>query len=128
LRLYETMFLVDNAKAKENADAVVAEMKEMVTRVGGEVVNCDKWDERKLAYPIARQRRGTYVICHWNGPSDAPAKMERLCRLSATVLRAMTILDEDGTDMPKTRDDYRKEGDHEAAGAGRGRGGRSWRA
>ena len=128
MRLYETMFLLDNAKAKEKTDEVVAELKDMLTRVEGEVINCEKWDERKLAYPIARQRRGTYVLSHWNGPPEAPAKLERVCHLSDTVLRVLTVLDEDGTEMPKPRED-RRDSEHETAGAGgRGRGGRPWRA
>jgi small subunit ribosomal protein S6 len=123
------MFLVDNAKAKENADSTVAELKEMVGRFNGEIVNCEKWEERKLAYPVARQRRGTYILCHWNGPADAPAKLERACHLAEAVLRVLTVVDEDGVEMPKPREDTRREGDHEAAGAsGRGRGGRPWRA
>ena len=128
MRLYETMFLVDNAKAKENVEAVAAELKEMLERFGGEVINCEKWDERKLAYQIVKQRRGTYMLSHWNGPPDAPAKLERACQLSDTVLRVLTVLDEDGIEVPKPREDTRRDGDREGAGARGGRGGRSWRA
>jgi small subunit ribosomal protein S6 len=123
LRLYETMFLVDNSRAKENVDAVAGELKSLVERAGGEVVNCDKWDERKLAYEIAGLRRGTYVLCHWNGPPDAAARLERLCRLSETVLRSLTVRDEDGIEIAGPRQEPR--GAREpAAGGFKGRGGR----
>ncbi len=106
MRLYESMFLVDNSRAKEDVDGVVEELKELVTRTGGEVVNAGKWDERKLMYQIDRHRRGTYVLCHWNGPADAPAKLERQCLLAESVLRVLTVRDEDGTEIKGPRDDY----------------------
>ena len=130
MRLYETMFLVNGARAKENVEPLVAELTEMVARTGGEVVNCDKWEERKLAYQIAHQRRGVYVLCHWNGPPDAPAKLERACRLSEAVLRVLTVVDEDGIEMPKPREEvpFRREGAGGWDGGGaRKRGGRPWR-
>ncbi len=99
------MFLADNTKAKEDIDGILAELGEIVTRAGGEVVNIDKWDERKLTYEIKRQRRGTYVLCHWNGPIDAPAKVERSCLLSETVLRVLNLRDEDGTEIKSPREE-----------------------
>lgn len=137
MRLYETMFLVDNARAKDNPELVANELKEMVARAGGQVVNCDKWDERKLAYEIAHQRRGTYVLCHWHGDPQAPAKLERLSKLSGMVLRSLTILDEDGIEITKPHEEAQAKKEPsggpevaEAAGSAppRGRGGKSWRA
>ncbi len=105
MRLYESMFLVSNTRAKDGLDEVIAELTELVSRAGGEVVNCDKWEERKLAYEINGQRRGTYILCHWNGPPAAPAKVERQSRLSALVLRVLNVLDEDGTESLKPREE-----------------------
>jgi len=112
LRLYESMFIADNTKAKEDLDGVLAELSEIITRAGGEIVNIDKWDERKLTFSIKRQRRGTYVLCHWNGPADGPAKVERSCSLSETVLRVMSLRDEDGIEIKSPREEShgRREG------------------
>ena len=126
LRLYESMFLVDNNRAKENVETVVAGLRDLVAKAGGQVVNCEKWDERKLTYEIARQRRGTYVLCHWNGPNDAPAKVERACQLSDYVLRVLTVVDEDGIEIPKAREEpppgtgAAREGRYDGPGGDRG--------
>lgn len=114
-RLYESMFLVQNARAKEDIEGVTADLKQIIERAGGELVNIAKWDERKLTYEIKRQRRGTYVLSHWNGPGDAPAKVERQCKLDTgvgePVLRVLTVRDEDGIEMPKPREETsRREG------------------
>jgi small subunit ribosomal protein S6 len=105
LRLYESMFLVSNTRAKEGLDDVIAELTDLVSRAGGEVVNCGKWEERKLAYAIDGQRRGTYILCHWNGPPGAPAKVERQSRLSPLVLRVLNVLDEDGIENVAPREE-----------------------
>jgi small subunit ribosomal protein S6 len=113
------MFLVDNARAKESPEAIAGELREMVVRVGGEVINCDKWDERKLAYEVARQRRGTYMLCHWNGPPDGPAKLERSCQLADAVLRVLTVVDQDGTETARPREEVtsRRDGEGESSGS-----------
>ncbi len=105
MRLYESMFLVDNTRARGDLESVIAELRELVERADGEILNCDKWEERKLAYEISGQRRGTYVLCHWNGPSTAPARVERQCRLSSLVLRVLSVVDEDGVDIAKPREE-----------------------
>ncbi len=105
------MFVVDNTRARGDLEGVIAELREMVERAGGEILNCDKWDERKLAYEISGQRRGTYILCHWNGPSAAPARVERQCRLSGLVLRVLNVVDEDGVEIAKPREEaaYRRD-------------------
>lgn len=99
------MFLVDNGRAKDDLDGILAELGEMVARAGGEMVNIGKWDERKLTYEIKHQRRATYVLAHWNGPPDGPARIERSCALSETVLRVLTLRDEDGTEIMSPREE-----------------------
>jgi small subunit ribosomal protein S6 len=112
-RLYESLFLVDNARAKENPQAVLDELKELVGKAGGQVVNCDKWEERKLAYEVEGRRRGTYCLCHWNGPPESPAKLERSCHLSELVLRVLTLRDEDGIEIPVYKDEPKKDRESE---------------
>ena len=129
MRLYESMFVVDNARVKDNADGVINELKAMIARAGGEVVNIAKWDERRLAYAIKRKRRGLYVLSHWNGPPEAPAGIERACQLSEVVLRVLNLVDEDGPEIKKYRGDTfgprsggRRSGSYEGPGRHEGRG------
>ena len=101
MRLYEAMWVVDINKAKEDFTQIQTELKEIITRHGGEVVNCDKWEDRKLAYPIERQTRATYVLSHFNAPSESIKEIQRRATLSESVLRVLITLDEDGTDTAK---------------------------
>ncbi len=99
------MFVVDNARSKDNADGAIEEIKAIIARADGEVVNIAKWDERRFTYAIKRKRRGIYILSHWNGPPEAPALIERACQLSEVVLRVLNIVDEDGPEIKKYRGD-----------------------
>ena len=61
----------------------------MVERHGGEVLLIKKWDERKLAYEIKKQKRGTYIICYYKGPGASVTAIERDVNLNDDVLRVL---------------------------------------
>ena len=71
LRLYEGMFLVS---AREGAlDEILAHVLEIVMKHGGQIEASEKWAERKLAYEIKHNWRGTYYV----GRFTLPTKDER---------------------------------------------------
>jgi ribosomal protein S6 len=100
LKLYEAMFVVDSNKARTEHDKVLEELGTVIRKGGGEVVNCDKWDERKLCYPIKRHKRGTYYLSHFRSDGEAIGRIERAAQLSETVLRVLITVDEDGEAFP----------------------------
>jgi small subunit ribosomal protein S6 len=95
LKTYEAMFLLDDAKCSENYDGVVSQLKELLTRHGAEIASCEKWDQRRLCYPIKRRQRATYVLVHFQAAPEAIAPMRSACELSPTILRALILVDPD---------------------------------
>jgi ribosomal protein S6 len=90
-RVYEAMFLVDPVDAAA-WDDLSKHLVEILERYGAEIIGLTRWDERKLAYPVATRKRGTYVLSFFglkNG--DAVALIERDCQLSEKVLRALIL-------------------------------------
>jgi small subunit ribosomal protein S6 len=96
IRLYECMWVVDANTGREDYTKVVASLKEIVEKGGGSWVNGDKWEERRLAYPIKKKKRGLYIISHFSAPTDNVIKIDRQAKLSDLVLRHMITVDEDG--------------------------------
>ena len=89
--LYEGMFLLNQqAVASDFADCL-SFMKEIFERAEAELVVMRKWDERKLAYPIAGQKRGFYILAYFRAQGDAIVGIERDCNLSEQVLRCMIL-------------------------------------
>ncbi|HOX06059.1 MAG TPA: 30S ribosomal protein S6 [Planctomycetota bacterium] len=100
MKLYEAMFVVDSNRARQDHAKVIEELRAVIEKGGGQVVNCDRWDERKLAYPIAKRRRGTYYLAHFNAEGDSIVKVQRAAELSETSLRVLITVDEDGEAFP----------------------------
>ena len=104
IRLYEAMWVVDANSGREDYNKCVAAIKEIVEKGGGTWINADKWEERKLAYPIKKKKRALYIINHFSAPTESVIKIDRNARLSDVVLRHMILVDEDGlTTSPPVR-------------------------
>ena len=98
-RLYEAMFIVDSAKAKEDYAKMEAECLNCLTRHGAEIVKAIKWDDRRLSYEINKIRRGTFILVHFNSDPSNIGKMERQCALNENILRVLILVDEDGVEV-----------------------------
>src|SRR5258708_35746479 len=85
---YEAMFLFGQSAAADLEHALKT-VRTMIERHGGQVIVLKKWDERKLAYEISGNKRGTYIISYFKGPGAAVTQIERDVNLSEEVLRVM---------------------------------------
>jgi small subunit ribosomal protein S6 len=87
-RLYEGLFLVSQALAVETDQAIEA-IRGILGRANANIVALRKWDDRKLAYPIDGQKRGTFIIAYFETEPQTLAGIERDCNLSDDVLRSI---------------------------------------
>ena len=90
-RMYEGMFLVDSATATSNWDEVEAELQRVFERADAEVLNLQKWDDRRLCYDIAGHKRGTYILTYFNVDPDRISGIERDVKLNEKLLRVMIL-------------------------------------
>ncbi len=90
-KLYEGVFLLSQEAVGADPAAGVAMVGEFLKRADAEVITLRKWDERKLAYTIAGQKRGTYFDSLFRASPQKIAGIERDCNLSEDVLRMMVL-------------------------------------
>jgi len=90
-RMYEGMFLVDSAAATANWEEVEAELQRVFDRADAEVLNLQKWDDRRLCYDIAGHKRGTYILTYFNVDPDRVSGIERDVTLNEKLLRVMIL-------------------------------------
>ena len=88
-KLYEGLYLVSQNIVASDPSAVEAELKSLLERGEADILGLRKWDERKLAYDIAGQKRGTYYIAHFRVNPQSLVGIERECNLSDIVIRQM---------------------------------------
>ena len=87
---YETMFLISQTAAADFG-AAVEHIRSLFARIDAEIVALSKWDERRLAFEIKKQRRGIYILAYFACDPTKVAELERVCNLSDQILRFMTI-------------------------------------
>ena len=85
---YEGMFLLGTGVVAE-ADAAVNLVRTTIEKHGGEILVIKKWDERKLAYEIKGNKRGTYIIAYFTATGEAIVPIERDVNLSEDILRVL---------------------------------------
>lgn len=85
---YEAMFLIGQSTAADLA-GVITHIDELLARAGAKLVSMAKWDERRLAYEIDKQKRGLYILAYFEAPAQSMATLDRNCQLSETIMRVL---------------------------------------
>jgi small subunit ribosomal protein S6 len=85
---YEAMFLFPPPGVVD-VDGMVKNAQGIIERHGGKILVIKKWDERKLAYEVKKQKRGTYIVAFYQGPGASVGAIERDVNLSEDILRVL---------------------------------------
>jgi small subunit ribosomal protein S6 len=85
------MFLMDGGHAAAHWDERIGEIKGIMERHGCNIIRLVKWDDRRLAYSVQHSKRGAYVLCFYEAPSESNRRVERDVQLSDTLLRVLII-------------------------------------
>ncbi len=99
MRMYEGLFLIDNAHASTEWDNVVKHIHDILQKNGAEILKTEKWGEKKLAYKVKGHKRGTYLLIHFNAKNSAIATVRRDFHLSDYVVRFLIVKDDKIEDL-----------------------------
>ncbi len=94
MRMYEGLFLIDNAHANMEWDTVVKHIQDILQKNGAEVLKTEKWGEKKLAYKVNGHKRGTYLIIHFNAKNTVLVTIKRDFQLSDYIIRSLIVKDD----------------------------------
>ncbi len=120
MRRYELMLVLQPDAPDDRSQAVIDRTTRQIVAAGGQIVKVAPWGRRRLAYPIARHRDGSYQIIVFESPAEAIAELERSLLITEEVLRHLVTRVErpvraprrDGTAAPEEGDE---EGGDESA-------------
>ena len=90
-KVYEAMFLVDSAQAATDWEGTNSLIKTILEKAEAQIISIRKWDERKLAYDIAKKSRGAYILCYFNAPTSKITQIERDVQLSEKIMRVLIL-------------------------------------
>ena len=92
MREYEVMLILPPDVEDEGVDAAVERITGILSKSGGEVARVDKWGRRRLAYEIARQNEGYYVIVGFKAEPATIPELDRVLSLADDVIRFKVVL------------------------------------
>ena len=91
MRIYEEMFILKPDVTEEDMEAVIEQVRSIVTASGGTVDKVDKWGKRRLAYKVRKYSEGIYVLIVFSANADAVKEIERRLRVSDPVIKFLTV-------------------------------------
>ena len=87
---YDCFFLFDSNKFNRDPGGVAAKVHKTIEELG-QILASRLWEERKLAYSINGQFKGTYWITYFNMDTSKLTEFNRTCKLDENILRHLVI-------------------------------------
>jgi len=91
MRSYELGFVIHPEVEQSDVTQAVDKVGQYVSAGGGEVTSVDVWGRRVLAFPIRKQKEGTYVFLHAQLDPQAIQELERNLKLDEEILRYLLL-------------------------------------
>jgi small subunit ribosomal protein S6 len=105
-RDYEMLYIISSLRNSEDEiNTAINRVSQAITSLGGEVTatnHASPWGRRKFAYPIREYAEGEasrrsftegyYVLTHFSLATDKIAELERVLKLTDSVLRYLLTL------------------------------------
>jgi len=95
-REYETTYILRPNTPNEGVAEVNTRIKGIIEGMGGKIIKIDNWGKRRLAYEVAKERKGIYIYWLYLANPGVVEETERNLRMLDNVIRYLTVkVDED---------------------------------
>ncbi len=84
---YEILYILSSAFSDTEVADEQKKVAALIEEAGGQISRDEVLGKIKLAYPINKQRHGTYVLVHFEAETSAISPLEEKLRLSDEILR-----------------------------------------
>ncbi len=92
MQFYETLYIVDSNLENKSLEKTMTDIGKKLEKTKSKIINHRIWGKKRLAYPIHRQKYGSYVIMQYEaGDLSKMVDYETWLKLNNAVLRHMTV-------------------------------------
>lgn len=91
MRTYESIFIVRPDLVGDEYAAVVEKFRNILIDQGANMLKVDEWGAKKLAYPVKKFQRGSYVLMAYEAGPKVIAEFERRMRIDESVIKFQTV-------------------------------------
>ena len=92
---YESVIIINPSLDEQGIKDVITKFTDLINNNNGKVENVDEMGKRKLAYEIKKQQEGIYEIINFESNPEAIAELERIYRITDSIMKFITIRKED---------------------------------
>lgn len=92
---YESVIIINPSLEEQGIKDVITKFTDLINNNNGKVENVDEMGKRKLAYEIKKQSEGYYVVYTFEANPEFITELERIYRITDSVMKFITIRKED---------------------------------
>src|SRR5215813_6742287 len=98
-REYETIYILRPNTPNEGVAEVNTRIKGVIEGMGGKIIKVDNWGKRRLAYEVAKERKGIYLYWLYLAQPGVVEETERNLRMLDNVIRYLTTKVDENVDV-----------------------------
>ena len=98
-REYETIYILRPNTPNEGVAEVNTRIKGVIEGMGGKIIKVDNWGKRRLAYEVAKERKGIYLYWLYLAQPGVVEECERNLRMLDNVIRYLTTKVDENVDV-----------------------------
>ena len=88
---YELALVVNAVIEDEAREAVLNNVKDMISKLGATEIKVEDAGRKKLAYDIQKMSEGYYYFIQFDAETSVPAQIEAKVRIMENVLRFLCV-------------------------------------
>ena len=89
--IYEGLFILNSNRYARDPESVAGNLQALVEKQEGTIVVSRLWEERRLAYQISGQRKGTYWLMYFKMDGERIATLNQQANREDDLLRHLII-------------------------------------
>lgn len=98
-REYETTYILRPNTPNEGVAEVNTRIRGIIEGMGGKILKVDNWGKRRLAYEVAKERKGIYLYWQYLAQPGVVEETERNLRMLDSVIRYLTVKVDENVDV-----------------------------
>lgn len=104
MKYYETLYIAHPILEMGRLQDLVQDVEKVLGKRKCELLYTDVWGKKRMSYPIAKQKFGTYVMIQFKTESDKNNEITFELEHNPNILRHMTILIDEADLKEQTED------------------------